>query len=97
MLVTDSVRGQRFRQRLLIELRITLRAWPRSHVGQQLDLIFLEQRNEFVDRPCGVADSPDSHHSSKRRRFTTSGQITRAPSYELCRGLRSSDPIAKRL
>src|SRR6266513_1736599 len=97
MLVTDSVHGERFRQRLLIELRIPLRAWPCAYVGQQLDLIFLEQRNKFVDRPCGMADSPDSHHSSKRRRFTTNGQITRARSYELCRGLRSSDPSAKRL
>src|SRR5215469_4251843 len=30
--VTDSVRGQRFRQRVLIELWITFRAWPRAHV-----------------------------------------------------------------
>src|SRR5947208_1528857 len=97
MFVTNSVRDQRFRQRVPIELRIPLRAWPCAHVGQHSDLIFLEQRNEFVDRPCGVAHGPDSHHSSKRRRFTTSGQITRAPSYELCRGLRLSDPIAKRL
>src|SRR5689334_21674256 len=34
MFVTDSARLQRFRQRLLIELRIPLRAWERAHVDQ---------------------------------------------------------------
>ena len=34
MFVTDSVRVQRFRQRVLVELRITLGARPSAHVGQ---------------------------------------------------------------
>ena len=55
MFVTDSVRVQRFRQRVLVELRITLRARPRAHVDQQLDLVFLEQRNEFIDRRVSSA------------------------------------------
>ena len=62
MFVADSVRGQRFFQRVLVELWITLRAWPRAHVGKQIDLVFLQQRNEFIDPPCRVADSPDSHN-----------------------------------
>src|SRR5215468_10936813 len=33
MFVTNSVRAQRFRQRVLVELRITLRAWPGAHVA----------------------------------------------------------------
>ena len=61
MFVTDSVRVQRFRQRVLVELRITLGARPRAHVDQQLDLVFLEQRNEIIDSPCRVPDGPDSH------------------------------------
>src|SRR6266511_6181673 len=33
MFVTDSVRVQRFRPRVLVELWITLRPWPCTHVG----------------------------------------------------------------
>ena len=67
MFVTDFVRGQRFRQRLFIELRVALRARPRAHVEQQFDLVFLQQRNEFVERSCRVSDGPDSHDSTKGR------------------------------
>jgi hypothetical protein len=42
-----------------------LRAWGRAHVDQQLDQVLLEQRNEFIDSPCRVADGPDSHGSLK--------------------------------
>src|SRR6516225_743398 len=35
MFVADSMRAQRFRQRVLIELWITPGPWPRAHVGQQ--------------------------------------------------------------
>src|SRR6266550_1019847 len=38
MFVTDSVRVKRFRQRVLVELRITLGARPLTHIDQQLDL-----------------------------------------------------------
>src|SRR6478735_6931620 len=41
MFVTDSVCVQRFRQSVLVELRITLRAWKRAHVSQYLDLVCL--------------------------------------------------------
>ena len=61
MFVTDSVRIQRFRKGVLVELRITLGAWPRAHVGKQVDLVFLQQRNEVIDRSCRVPDGPDSH------------------------------------
>src|SRR6476659_1008458 len=60
MFVTDSVPVQRFRQRVLVELRITLGAWPRAYVDKQIDLMFLQQRNEFIDRSCRVPDGPDS-------------------------------------
>ena len=52
MFVTDFLRGKRFRQRFLLELRIALRAWPRPHIRQQLNLVFLQQRDEFIDRPA---------------------------------------------
>src|SRR5882724_7522844 len=42
MFVTDSVRVQRFRQHVLVELRITLGARPRAHVDQQLDLVVVQ-------------------------------------------------------
>src|SRR6478735_165994 len=42
MFVTDSVPVQRFRQRVLVELRIPPRPWPRTHIGKHLDLVFLE-------------------------------------------------------
>src|SRR5258707_5195753 len=77
MFVTDSVRVQRFRQRVLVELRITLGARPRAHVSKELDLVFLQQRNEFIDHPRRVPDGPDSHDSSKRRRLILSWQAIR--------------------
>src|SRR6476660_3039571 len=61
MFATDSVPVQRFGQRLLVELRITLRAGPRAHVGKQIDLVLFQQRNEFIDRSCRMPDGPDSH------------------------------------
>src|SRR5215471_15134063 len=61
MFVTDSVRAKRFGQRVLGELRITFRSGPRAHVRQYLDLVCLQQRNEFIDRSNRVPDGPDSH------------------------------------
>jgi hypothetical protein len=70
MFVMDSVPVQRFFQSVLVELWVTLRAWERAHIDQQLGLVFFEQRNEVIDRPCRVSDGPDSHDSIIRRGFT---------------------------
>ena len=43
-------------------MRITLRARQRAHVDKQLDLVFLQQRNEFIDPSRRVPDGPDSHN-----------------------------------
>src|SRR5207249_11081931 len=72
-----SVRVQRFFQRVFVELRKTLGARPHAHVDEQLDLVFLEQRNEFIDGPRRVADGPDAHDSGKRRRLILSWQAIR--------------------
>src|SRR5512132_2206034 len=97
MFVTDSVRAQRFRQRVLVELRITLGARPRPHVDQQVDLVFLEQRYEVIDRPCRVPDGPHSHHSIKDADSHRAGKSYERDSCTLCRGLPSPDLITKGL
>src|SRR5437773_1209638 len=76
MFVADSVGVQRFSQRFPVELRITLRTRQRSHIGQQLDFVLFQQRNEVVDAAGRVANRPD-FHDLRQTTVRTSRQVAR--------------------
>ena len=60
MFVTNRVFAERFAEHLFVELGITLRPGPGSHIGQQLDSVLIQQRNEDVDPAGRMPDRPDS-------------------------------------
>src|ERR1700751_2439205 len=60
MFVANSVRIQRFRQRFLVEVRVTLRPGQRPHIDQHLDPVLFQQRNEDVNVARRMANRPDS-------------------------------------
>lgn len=66
MLVTNSTFTQRRGQRLLVELRVSLRARQESNIRNKLDPVFLERRHEIVDLARRVPNRPNSHHMIKR-------------------------------
>ena len=55
MLVADLPRRQRFREALLIELRVSARPRHRPYVDNEVDAGVLQEIGKFDDRPGRVA------------------------------------------
>jgi hypothetical protein len=55
MPVADSLRGERPRQHVQIELWGCARAWNRAYINEEIDVHLSQQCDELRDRPCRVA------------------------------------------
>src|ERR1019366_8026607 len=59
MPVADPFGSVGVRQRVQIELRRRSRARDRAHVHEQRDVNLPQERHEFGEGPCGVADGEE--------------------------------------
>ena len=60
MPVLNAFSGETSRQSIAAEMRMPARLWNRADVGQPIDLLRAQQRDELVSGSCGVADCPDA-------------------------------------
>jgi hypothetical protein len=66
-LVVDALRGQRHLKRLGVEMRKFPRCRKAAHVGDRLDVVRAQERQEFLQRPRRMADRPDARGHARLR------------------------------
>src|SRR5439155_7189851 len=68
MPIRDAGLRQRLRQSLCRKMRMTPRSCDAANVGQLFDVVRLQHRDEFFERPSGMADGIDHVASGFRLR-----------------------------